>query len=148
MSAIGYCKHCSGSQIPGYIHGPLAHLVERLICNEEVTGSIPVGSTVDRKIPLERDFLRCGRRSDVLPAGKTARQGRAAMCATAYIERLTTKAQFDVYVQRSTLYKVRAGNNAGGERQTRTVENRGIKCLQKSPASSLGRMISAHAEKE
>jgi hypothetical protein len=25
--------------------GPLAHLVERLICNEEVTGSIPVGST-------------------------------------------------------------------------------------------------------
>ena len=25
--------------------GPIAHLVERLICNEEVTGSIPVGST-------------------------------------------------------------------------------------------------------
>ena len=27
------------------MHGPLAHLVERLICNEEVTGSSPVRST-------------------------------------------------------------------------------------------------------
>ena len=26
--------------------GPVAHLVERLICNEEATGSIPVGSTI------------------------------------------------------------------------------------------------------
>ncbi len=30
--------------------GPLAHLVERLICNEEVTGSSPVGSTTSLAI--------------------------------------------------------------------------------------------------
>ncbi len=56
-------------------NGPLAHLVERLICNEEVTGSIPVGSTDDRTIPLKRDFLRCGRRRHVFAAAKTAEPG-------------------------------------------------------------------------
>ena len=37
--------------------GPLAHLVERLICNEEVTGSIPVGSTKHRKTFPAGGFL-------------------------------------------------------------------------------------------
>src|SRR3989344_5911807 len=37
--------------------GPVAQLVERLICNEEVTGSNPVGSTKYRNIPPARDFL-------------------------------------------------------------------------------------------
>ena len=30
-----------------YEYGPVAHLVERLICNEEVSGSSPLGSTID-----------------------------------------------------------------------------------------------------
>ncbi|GEM_PF-5491492 len=28
-----------------FLHGPIAQLVERLICNEEVVGSKPTGST-------------------------------------------------------------------------------------------------------
>ncbi len=31
-----------------------------------VAGSIPAAPTVDRTIPLERDFLRCGSRSDLI----------------------------------------------------------------------------------
>lgn len=34
-----------------FAEGPLAQLAERLICNEEVAGSIPVGSTQCMKSP-------------------------------------------------------------------------------------------------
>ena len=40
-------------------HGPLAHLVERRICNAEVTGSIPVGST--NKL-TKNELHRCNHR--------------------------------------------------------------------------------------
>lgn len=36
--------------------GPLAHLVEHLICNEGVAGSSPVGSTKQKKPPLLEVF--------------------------------------------------------------------------------------------
>ncbi len=58
--------------------GPVAHLVERLMCTEEVAGSSPVGSTKVNKISLSRKsrlilFRKqtallpclCGRRSDI-----------------------------------------------------------------------------------
>ena len=31
---------------PTFFRGPIAQLVERLICNEEVSGSNPLGSTI------------------------------------------------------------------------------------------------------
>ena len=43
-----------------YLIGPIAHLVERLLCTQEASGSNPLGSTLD--------FLRClgytGQRGD------------------------------------------------------------------------------------
>lgn len=59
-------------------------------CGAADVGSIPTGSTADRTIPLERDFLHCAGRSVVPLVSGTARQGRAATCATAQVERLTT----------------------------------------------------------
>jgi hypothetical protein len=59
-------------------------------CGGYDVGSIPTGSTDDRTIPLERDFLHCAGRSDVSLASETARQGRATISASAEIERLTT----------------------------------------------------------
>ena len=35
---------------PGQIYGPVVQLVERLICNEEVSGSSPLGSTLNRRL--------------------------------------------------------------------------------------------------
>ena len=72
------------------LQGPLAHLVERLICNEEVTGSIPVGSTKDRKATPAGGFLllwkpeRCFALAK--PRGRVVRQNRDGD-----FERLTTK---------------------------------------------------------
>ena len=58
-------------------------------CN---VGSIPTGSTQDTKrLPAQAFCAMCAGRSDVSLASETARQGRAAICATAQIERLTTK---------------------------------------------------------
>ncbi len=40
------------------VFGPVAHLVERLICTEEVAGSIPVWSTTtDRNAYALRSFV-------------------------------------------------------------------------------------------
>lgn|GEM_PF-2948283 len=39
------------------LYGPVAQLVERLICTEEVAGSNPVGSTDIQKFRFIRDFL-------------------------------------------------------------------------------------------
>jgi len=50
-------------------------LVERLICNEEVTGSNPVGSTDDSKTFTSESFLRCGGRRHVFIEIKTAEPG-------------------------------------------------------------------------
>lgn len=57
-------------------YGPLAHLVEHLICNEGVAGSSPVGSTKDDKDgACALSFRFCGGRRHVLPVGKTAESG-------------------------------------------------------------------------
>ncbi len=62
--------------IAASLYGPLAHLVERLICTEEVAGSIPVGSTTKEKTSTAGClFFCCGSRSHVLPAGKTGEAG-------------------------------------------------------------------------
>ena len=37
-------------------YGPVAHLVERLICTEEVAGSSPVRSTIGNLLRLSRSF--------------------------------------------------------------------------------------------
>ena len=37
--------------------GPLAHLVEHLICNEGVAGSSPVRSTVEKRAPILELFF-------------------------------------------------------------------------------------------
>ena len=34
--------------------GPIAHLVERIICNDEVSGSSPLGSTKNRVMWMTR----------------------------------------------------------------------------------------------
>ena len=75
---------------PERSEGPLAHLVERLICNEEVTGSIPVGSTKYRNTRLEAGFLILWK-PEPCPAlagrrGRVVRQNRDGD-----FERLTTK---------------------------------------------------------
>lgn len=58
------------------VHGPLAHLVEHLICNEGVTGSNPVGSTADDKdMHFCMSFRVCGRRRHVFAVAKTAESG-------------------------------------------------------------------------
>jgi hypothetical protein len=51
-------------------------LVERLICNEEVTSSNLVGSTKDKRLSLVgKSFVFCGRRSHVFVATKTDESG-------------------------------------------------------------------------
>ena len=37
--------------------GPVVHLVERLICNEEVSGSSPLGSTAIKMTGFCQSFL-------------------------------------------------------------------------------------------
>jgi hypothetical protein len=66
-------------------------LVERLICNEEVAGSNPAGSTADRTTYLAGGFLRCGRRRHISAAAETPSQGREILRATANKIFLTTK---------------------------------------------------------
>ena len=45
---------------PTLVWGPVAHLVERLTCTEEVAGSSPVGSTCENKTLFElRVFYFC-----------------------------------------------------------------------------------------
>ena len=57
-------------------NGPLAQLVEHLICNEGVAGSNPVRSTNDDKdMPCGMSLRVSGGRRHVLLAGKTAESG-------------------------------------------------------------------------
>ena len=71
---------------------PIAQLVEQLPLKEMVLGSNPSGRTRSKKQTalLFRTLVRAG----VLPCTCTAaRQGRAAICATAQIERITTRCE-------------------------------------------------------
>ena len=47
--------------------GELAQLGERLVCNQEVTGSIPVFSTILRSRMQAKDVHRSGKREGGLP---------------------------------------------------------------------------------
>jgi hypothetical protein len=74
-----------------FARGPLAHLVERLICNEEVTGSIPVGSTKDTNVPPARDFVLLRKAQPYFALAKW-RAGVASEFSDEKIRLVTTKA--------------------------------------------------------
>jgi hypothetical protein len=40
-----------------YVAGPVAHLGERIVRNDEVVGSIPIRSTIELKSPINRAFF-------------------------------------------------------------------------------------------
>ncbi len=56
-------------------NGPVAHLVEHIICNDGVAGSSPVGSTKYKKVCLVADFFDFVEDSYVLLANKTGESG-------------------------------------------------------------------------
>ncbi len=58
-------------------YGPLAHLVERLICTEEVAGSIPVGSTKEKNTNLRWCFSLLWKAEPCFCSSKNGRAGVA-----------------------------------------------------------------------